>query len=83
MVIASVLAGVIDLPTYFRHAKSRKDALISVRLIYGMAVPAMELAGVYFSTTGGGDSVIEMLKGAHPVWNLWIGVFIVLAGWNK
>jgi cytosine permease len=82
LVIATAIAAVIDLPTYFRHARSAKDGLISVVLIFAIAIPAIELVGVYLATYRGGESVIDILKGTNPLWNFWIAFFIVLAGWT-
>lgn len=82
MVIATAIAAVIDLPTYFRHASTKKDAVIAVIAIFGLAIPLIEGVGVYLGVTRGGESVIHLLKGTHPLWNLWIGLFILLAGWT-
>lgn len=82
MVIATAIAAVIDLPTFFRHAGSKKDAYKSVLLIFGLAIPLVELAGVYLATSHPGETIIHTLKGSNILWNCWVALFIILAGWT-
>lgn len=82
MVVATAIAAIIDLPTYFRHARSREDAVVSALIVFGVAIPAIELVGVYLGAVREGDSVIDLLKGSHPLWNSWVALFVLLAGWT-
>ena len=59
MVIGSAIAGVTDLPTYFRFAKSKKDAVIAGLLLFGLVVPLVELAGLYIGSGKGGNTFVE------------------------
>ncbi len=82
LVMATAMAAVIDLPTFFRHARSKKDAFISIFLTFGVVIPLVELIGVYLAATRGGESVMEILKGNNIFWNAWVALFIILAGWT-
>ncbi len=46
LVISIALAAVIDIPTYYRHARSLKDGTISIILLFIVAIPLIEMAGV-------------------------------------
>jgi cytosine permease len=46
VVIAMAIAIVIDLPTYFRHARTSEDATLSIFIIFGLALPILEVIGV-------------------------------------
>jgi cytosine permease len=83
LIIGGGIGSVIDLPTFFQHARSRKDALIAVVLIYGLAVPFIEGVGLYLTAITGGTSILEVLQMGHGVfWILWISFFILLCGWT-
>lgn len=83
MVIAMNVAVVIDLPTYFRHAKSAKDGYISMGIIFGLALPLLEILGVYLAATSSGGSILDVLKRSNgPLWNIWVALFLVLAAWT-
>lgn len=82
-VIAMAIAVVIDLPTFFRHAKSCKHGFISIVIIFGLALPSLEIIGVYLSSGIAGGTILDVLKRQEgPFWNLWIGLFLILAGWT-
>lgn len=83
LVLAAAIAAVIDLPTYFRHATSSKDGWISLILTFGLALPVIEAIGVYLSIHGGGEHLVDHLKSSTSfLWNTWIALFLVLAGWT-
>lgn len=82
-VIAMAIAVVIDLPTFFRHAKSCKHGFISIAIIFGMALPLLEIVGVYLSSGITGGTILDVFKRQEgPFWNLWIVLFLILAGWT-
>lgn len=83
LVIAIFIAGIIDLPTYFRHARSSKDGMISILIIFGLALPLLEIVGVYLASGYVEGSILDVLKRNNGVlWNLWIALFLILAGWT-
>jgi cytosine permease len=82
LIIGANIAAVIDLPTFFRHAKSAKDARICIVLLYGLVVPFIEAVGVYLSAKTGGDSILGVLQAGHGLlWMAWISCFVLLSGW--
>ena len=83
VIIAMAITMIIDLPTYFRHAVSQRDGLISIVLIFAVALPIMEIAGVYLASGVSEGTILDVLKMNHGyIWNIWIAVFLVLAGWT-
>lgn len=83
LVIAMSVAVVIDLPTYFRYAKSRSDAYISITIIFILVLPFLEILGVYLSSGSSVEGILEVLKRQDGLWwNGWIAVFLILAGWT-
>lgn len=82
LVIGANIAAVIDLPTFFRHAKSVKDAQKCIILLYAIAVPLIEAAGVYLAYATQGSSLVESLQaGQSAWWAIWISCFVILSGW--
>lgn len=83
MVIALAIAFVIDLPTYYRHARTPKDGYISISIIFLLALPILEIIGVYLAAGSSGGTILEILKRSNGiVWNLWVALFLILAGWT-
>lgn len=70
LVIAANIGAVIDLPTFFRHAKSEKEAKLCILILYGAVVPFVELIGVY-----GGSTILEY-------GSLWTCCLVLLSGWQ-
>ena len=82
LIIGANIAAVIDLPTFFQHARSQKSALLCIALLYGLIVPAIEAAGIYLSAVTGGGSILEVLQAGHGMlWIVWVSCFVVLSGW--
>ncbi len=82
LIIGGNIAAVIDLPTFFRHAKSGRDARICILLLYGLIVPFIEIVGIYLSTISGGNSILEVLQTGHgQLWMMWVSCFVLLSGW--
>jgi purine-cytosine permease-like protein len=83
MVIALAIAFVIDLPTYYRHAKTSKDGFISISIIFVLALPILEIVGVYLAAGSSGGTILDVLKRSNGnFWNLWVALFLILAGWT-
>jgi purine-cytosine permease-like protein len=83
LVIGANIAAVIDLPTFFRHAKSTRDAKLCILLLYGIVVPLIEITGVYLFSLVGGESILDTLQIGHgELWAMWICCFVLLSGWQ-
>lgn len=60
MMILSVASGMLfDLPTFYRHARSRQDGYISLTILWLMIVPLMEGLGVVLAKYQGVLLVID------------------------
>jgi purine-cytosine permease-like protein len=82
LIVGANIAAVIDLPTYFRHARSSRDAKICIVWLYGLIVPLIELVGVYLSAVKGGDSILDVLQAGHGQgWMMGTSCFVLLSGW--
>lgn len=83
LVIAMAVAVVIDLPTYFRHAKTCKDGYVSMCVVFALVLPFLEILGVYLAAGSSGEGILDVLK-RHDgmLWNIWIASFLILAGWT-
>lgn len=83
LVIAMAIAVVIDMPTFFRHARRASDGYISIFLLFAVAFPLLEIIGVYLAWGSDGKTILDVLKKQDwLVWNIWVAVFLVLAGWT-
>ncbi|HEV8053168.1 MAG TPA: hypothetical protein VGP47_11800 [Parachlamydiaceae bacterium] len=83
LVIALAIAMVTDLPTYYRHAKTPKDGLISISIIFALILPILEIVGVYLASGNSEGSILDVLKRDNEfLWNSWVALFLVLAGWT-
>lgn len=83
LVIAMAITLVIDFPTFFRHARTAKDGYISNLIIFGLALPLLEIIGVYLAEGKSDGSILDVLKRDNgPLWNMWIASFLILAGWT-
>lgn len=83
LAIATALTAVIDMPTYFRLSRTYKDGLIAVLIIFAVALPVIESVGVYLAYKNPGNTILETLyQENNTVWNLWIALFLLLAGWT-
>jgi purine-cytosine permease-like protein len=82
-VIAMAIACIIDLPTYFRHARTSKDGMISIVIIFGAALPLLEILGVYLASGIAQGTILDVLsRNNSTLWNMWIALFLILAGWT-
>lgn len=83
LVIATAIMAVIDLPTYYRFAKSSKDSVISIVILFIITIPLLEIIGAYIALHNQGTNILETLTAHHNViWQLWIFLFLILAGWT-
>lgn len=83
LVVAVSIGVIIDLPTYFRHACSKKDGMMSIIFIFGIALPLIEFVGVYLASQSTESTILDALKTKDGIfWNLWIAIFLILAGWT-
>lgn len=83
LVIASTLLVVIDIPTYYRHSKSKKDGLLSLFLLYCFATPLIQIVGAYIAMHSHGTGVMDMFSEQGGLWwQIWVSSFLILAGWT-
>lgn len=82
LVLAGSIACVIDLPTYFRHAKSVKDSHIAALVLFGAVIPLLEGIGVYLGLSNTGTILQVLSGGGNLIWTLWVALFLILAGWT-
>jgi cytosine permease len=80
--IAAAITAVLDMPTYFRFAKSPKDAYIAVGSLFLLALPLIETVGVLLASFHPGKSMVTTLLGTSFLWNCWVTLFFILAGWT-
>lgn len=81
LAMAATITAVVDMPTYFRHARTKKDGLIAAFLFIGVAVPLIECVGIYLCHKHPGLTVLDTLKHEeNPIWNAWVMIFLVIAG---
>lgn len=83
-VIGAGIGAVVDLPTFFRHSRSQKDAFIAIAILFGLGLPLLEGVGVYLSYHSFGENIVEALltNESSVAWSLWILLFLLLAGWT-
>jgi len=83
IVLAIAIGAIVDLPNYFRHARSQKDGVRSILIIFGLALPLIEISGVYLAHIHPSTNILELfLHENAPIWNIWILCFLLLAGWT-
>ncbi len=83
LVLASAIAAVVDLPTFFRHAKTKKDGIIASIVVFCIGIPLVELVGVFFGYYATSTSLTEALITVDlPLFRIWVSLFILFAGWT-
>jgi purine-cytosine permease-like protein len=83
MVIGGGIAGVIDFPTYFQHAKSKKDGIITSVLLFGLALPFIEIVGVCLGFCFPHNSLLTcLIAGGGIFWGFVVSLFLIFAGWT-
>jgi purine-cytosine permease-like protein len=82
IVIAIAIGAVSDFPTYFRHARSKKEGFLAVILLFTLIMPLIESIGIYLGThSTHGDLLETLLQGGGFLWSFWIACFLLLTGW--
>lgn len=77
-VVALALGAVTDLPTYYRFARSRLQAWISVSLVFLVIIPLIEGIGVVLGACLRGNTIVEVLgSNASLVVQLGINALII------
>lgn len=83
MIIGGAIAAVIDFPTYFQHAKSKKDAIIASSLLFGIALPFIEIVGVCLGVCFPHSSLLTSLIAGHGIFgSIMVTLFLIFAGWT-
>lgn len=83
LVLAAAIAAVIDIPTYFRHARTVNHGRLGLLFTFGLALPLIEIVGAYLASQGSEGLLLASLKNSfNPLWNGWIALFLILAGWT-
>lgn len=83
LVIAAAILAVIDLPTFFRHARSKSDARKASIATFLIGMPLVELVGVLLGLWTTAPDVSQALACfGHVAWKGWIWLFILLVGWT-
>ncbi len=81
--ISAAITAVIDMPTYFMHAKSKRDGHFAAGFLFLLALPLIEGLGVYLSYQNIGVNILESMQvGGSTFWNVWVALFLLLAGWT-
>ena len=80
--IAAAITAVIDMPTYFRLARSKKDAYIAVLLLFGLALPLIEGVGLFLAFRNPQETIVATFLGGNVLWNIWVTLFFILAAWT-
>lgn len=83
LVMAAAILAVVDLPTYYRFARSKRESLGSITLFFLLALPLLEFAGVYIGTHTASSSLVDALVGTGGMlWQFAVISFLILAGWT-
>jgi cytosine permease len=82
--VSSFLVGILDLPTYYRYAKSRKDALISFGITYFIFFPLVTGIGIITALyIPHNDFVTGFLSCFNSQKEkIWMALFMIIAGWT-
>lgn len=78
LVIGAHIAVIMDLPTFFQHARSQKDGWICITCLYALVVPFVEIGGVWLATTLEGGSISTLHTSVF--WSFLISSLFLLAG---
>ncbi len=83
MVMALAIGICIDMPTFFRHARSRLDSHIGALVTCAIGIPLIESCGVLLFAWSDSTTVMQALHfSSSAFWQVWIGLFLVLAAWT-
>lgn len=81
IVLATMLALVLDLPTFIRMAQSKRDAYKGLCITFILGVPLIELVGVVFASFGGAENSLmhHLLSGSYA-WQLLASTCFIVTG---
>ena len=84
LVLATAIAAVVDLPTFFRLARSPMDGVVASCILFGLIIPLLEGAGVYLFANSAEDNFVHILATPNSplLWKSWVFAFILFAGWT-
>lgn len=83
LVLAANIAGTIDLPTFYRHARNFKDTLVSSFLVYIITIPVIEYLGACLFYSSSASTIHEALANiSSSTWGIWAILFVPLTGWT-
>lgn len=83
MIIGGGIAGVIDFPTYFQHAKSKKDGIIVSSILFGLVLPFIEIVGICLGVCFPQSSLLtSLIAGGGIIWSFVVCLFSIFAGWT-
>jgi purine-cytosine permease-like protein len=83
VVIAAAISRVVDMPTFYRNSRSLKDCLITVTILFMIALPLIEGVGIYLAAHQQSATLIEGLAADSTIaWKVWIAFFLIAAGWT-
>ncbi len=81
VVIGACILAVIDLPTFFRHAKSAQEAKKAVVATFLLGIPMIECVGMLLARYSGELTVTGALSMMPSIiWKGWVFVFVMIAG---
>lgn len=83
LVLASSMAATIDLPSFYRHADHPKAALWASITNYLIAMPFVQIAGMWLYYGTQAVTMSEALASPSSItWKVWVVIFMLLAGWT-
>ncbi|NGX63139.1 MAG: hypothetical protein KR126chlam6_00546 [Candidatus Anoxychlamydiales bacterium] len=82
-IIGANIVAVIDMPTYFQYAKSKKDSLIASLVLFGLALPILECVGLYLgASVPKGSLLTALIANGSAIVGIFVGFFVIFAGWT-
>lgn len=80
LVINTCLGVIFDFPTFFRKKTSAKDVYISLILLFLVALPLIEVAGVIIATHRSSAQEVDLIKSLPQQTPLFFSIFFILSG---
>lgn len=83
LVMAVAIGVCIDMPTFFRYAKSEQDAIAGALVTFCIGMPLIEIAGVLVYQWSNAACLTDALKcPGSALWDMWIVLFLFVAAWT-
>ncbi len=73
--VLTLLPGAINLPTFFRHARSRADCYLALTIMM-MLISFFEISTIWMNLSG--DSIMTYMRSEHPFYSFFTLVFVIL-----